>query len=204
VKWNFFHLELQKFHILTQIANLQAKMSKRLYTKESKQRKETEEALAKEKENIEKMKKQRDEITEELRIALDKKPLLENQIAETDQMVKGLELRITSSLGLMERYKKESDEMKIQCGNALKEAQALRSKQGEVLSTYMPHFFSDFSYSEIKEATQNFDPSLKIGEGRYRSIYKGLLRHTQVAIKMLHHHSLQAPIEFQHEVGWFQ
>ena len=204
MKWNFFHLELQKLHILTQIANLQAKMSKSLYTKESKQRKETEEALAKEKEQLEKMKKQRDEILEELRIALDKKSLLEKQIAETDQMVKGLELRITSSLELIERYKKESDEMKIQRDNALKEAQALRSKQGEVLSTYMPHFFSDFSYSEIKEATQNFDPSLKIGEGRYRSIYKGLLRHTQVAIKMLHHHSSQEPIGFQHEVEWFQ
>lgn len=174
-----------------------------MYAKESKQRKEIQEALAKEKEKLEKMKKKRDEITEELRIALDKKSFLENQIAETEQMVKGLELRITSALELMERYKRESDELKIERDNALKEVQALRSKQGEVLSTYIPHF-SDFSYSEIKEATQNFDPSLKIGEERYRSIYKGLLRHTQVAIKMLHHHSLQEPLGFQYEVGWFQ
>lgn len=80
-------------------------MSKSLCAKESKQRKEIEQTLAKEKEKLEKMKKQQDEITEELRIALDKKSLLENQIAETDQMVKGLELRITSALELMEKYK---------------------------------------------------------------------------------------------------
>lgn len=204
MKWNFFHLELQKPYILTQIAHLQAKVSRSLCAKESKQRKEIEQTLAKEKEILEKIKKQQDEITEELRIALDKKSLLENQIAETDQMEKGLELRITSALELMEKYNKESDELKIERGNALKEVQALRSKQGEVLSTYMPHFFSDFSYSEIKEATQNFDLSLKIGEGRYRSIYKGLLRHTQVAIKVLHHYSMEEPLGFQREVGWFK
>ncbi|KAH0970633.1 hypothetical protein GBA52_022789 [Prunus armeniaca] len=61
-------------------------------------------------------------------------------------------------------------------------------------------FFTEFSFTEIEEATRNFDPSLKIGEGGYGSIFfKGSLRHTQVAIKLLHAHSMQGPSEFQQE-----
>ena len=90
--------------------------------------------------------------------------------------------------------------MKMERDNTLREVEELRRKQGEGTSTNMPQFFSEFSFSEIEEATRNFDLSLKIGEGGYGSIYKGLLRYTQVAIKMLHAHSMQGPSEFQQEV----
>ncbi|KAF2315302.1 hypothetical protein GH714_038764 [Hevea brasiliensis] len=59
-----------------------AKASEGLYAEESRQRKEIEEALAKEKEELEKSKKERDEVMEELHIALDQKKSLERQIAE--------------------------------------------------------------------------------------------------------------------------
>uniref|UniRef100_A0A2N9FKU1 RING-type E3 ubiquitin transferase n=1 Tax=Fagus sylvatica TaxID=28930 RepID=A0A2N9FKU1_FAGSY len=108
--------------------------------------------------------------------------------------------RIASSVKQLQRYKTERDELQRKHDNALNKVQELKSKQGGVSSTHMPDFFSEFSYLEIKEATQNFDPSTKFGDGRYRSIYKGLLRHTQVAIKMLHHHSLQEPFGLQREV----
>lgn len=76
----------------------------------------------------------------------------------------------------------------------------LRKNQEEAASnTIAPQLFSDFSLAEIEGATRNFD-SLKIGEGGYESICKGLLRHTEVAIKMLHPNSLQGPSEFQKEV----
>lgn len=185
-------------------ANVQAKVLQRLYAEESKERREIEKALGEVKEKIERMKKQKDEVREELRIFQDNKSLLETQIAESDKIVKGLELRITSAMELLQNYKSERDEVQIERDNALKVAQQMGRKKGEVSSMYMPQFFSDFSYTEIKEATQNFDPSLKTGEGRYGSIYKGLLRHTQVAIKMLHHHGLQAPLGLQREVGWLQ
>ncbi|KAF8017095.1 hypothetical protein BT93_H2344 [Corymbia citriodora subsp. variegata] len=41
-----------------------------------------------------------------------------------------------------------------------------------------------FSFLEIQEATAHFNPSSKIDEGDYGSTYKGVLRHTQVVIKM--------------------
>ncbi|CAK8560813.1 unnamed protein product [Lathyrus sativus] len=61
--------------------------------------------------------------------------------------------------------------------------------------------FNEFSLSEIEEATCNFNPSLKIGEGGYGSIFKGILRHTEVAIKILSPNSNQGPSEFQQEIN---
>lgn len=184
------------------IAIIQAKVLGSLYAKESKQREEIQEMLSKGKEKVEKMKRQEDEAMDELHVGLDKKSLLENHIAETDEMVKSLEMRISSEVELQQTLKKNLDEVLIERDNALKQAEELRSKQGEILGRAVPHFLSEFPFSEIKEATRNFDPSMKIGEGRSRSIYKGLLRHTQVAIKILHNRSLQAPLGLlQREVG---
>ncbi|PQQ17296.1 hypothetical protein Pyn_08764 [Prunus yedoensis var. nudiflora] len=177
-----------------------AKASELLYNEELRQRKEIEEALAREREELEKMKKQRDEVMEELRAALDQKSLLESQIAESDQMVVSLEEKIISAVELLQNYKKERDELHVERDNALREVEELRRKQGEASSSHLPQFFTEFSFTEIEEATRNFDPSLKIGEGGYGSIFKGSLRHTQVAIKLLHAHSMQGPSEFQQEV----
>uniref|UniRef100_A0A2N9GID7 RING-type E3 ubiquitin transferase n=1 Tax=Fagus sylvatica TaxID=28930 RepID=A0A2N9GID7_FAGSY len=83
--------------------------------------------------------------------------------------------------------------------NARKEAEELRRKLAEAFR-HMPQFFSEFLFSEIEEATQGFDESLKIGQGGYGSIYKGLLRQTEVAIKRLQSQGSQGPLEFQMEV----
>lgn len=172
-----------------------------LYTEEHKLRREIEEALSKEEEELGKMKNQQDEVLEELRIAMDQKSSLESQIAETDQIVKELEQKIISAVELLQSYHQERSELQIERDNALREAEELRRRQGDTSSGTFPQYFSEFSFSEIEEATRNFHPSLKIGEGGYGSIYKGSLRHTPVAIKMLHSHSLQGPQEFQQEVG---
>lgn len=177
-----------------------AKASEIFYFEALKQRKEMEQALAKEKEELGKVNNLCAEVKEELEIALDQKSSMERQIAESEQMVKELEQKIISAVELLQNYKKERDELQTQRDIALKEAEELRKKQGEASSTHMPQFFSEFSFSELDEATRNFNPSLKIGEGGYGNIYKGILRHTQVAIKMLHSHSLQGPSEFQQEV----
>ncbi|KAI3441787.1 E3 ubiquitin ligase (RING-type E3 ubiquitin transferase) (Serine/threonine-protein kinase) [Psidium guajava] len=171
-----------------------------LYAREHKLRREIEEALAKEEEELGKMKNQQDEVLEELRIALDQKSSLESQIAETDQIVKELEQKIISAVELLQSYRQERNELQIERDNALREAEELRRRQGDTSSATFPQYFSEFSFSEIEEATRNFHPSLKIGEGGYGSIYKGFLRHTPVAIKMLHSNSLQGPQEFQQEV----
>ncbi|XP_020218691.1 U-box domain-containing protein 33 [Cajanus cajan] len=177
-----------------------AKASESLYTEELNMRRMAEEELRKEKEELENMKSLRDKVKEELRLALDQKASLENQIASSELMIKELEQKILSAVDLLQRYKNERDELQMQRDNALREAEELRKKQGEASCTHVPQLFSEFSFSEIKDATGNFNPSTKIGEGGYGSIFKGILRHTEVAIKMLHSNSMQGPLEFQQEV----
>ncbi|KAJ8900520.1 hypothetical protein K2173_025297 [Erythroxylum novogranatense] len=177
-----------------------ARASENLYAEELKQRKEVEELLAKEKEEFLKMTKERDQVMEELRIALDQKSLLESEVTQLDQMEKDLEQKIISAVDLLQNYKKERDELQIDRDKALKEAEELKKCRAEASGTHIPQYYSEFSFLEIEEGTNKFDPSLKIGEGGYGGIYRGVLRHTEVAIKMLHPHSLQGPSEFQQEV----
>ncbi|XP_074279857.1 U-box domain-containing protein 33-like isoform X2 [Silene latifolia] len=56
---------------------------------------------------------------------------------------------------------------------------------------------------DLEEATNCFDPSLKIAEGGYGNIYRGFLNHTDVAIKMLDTYSVQGALEFRQEVDVF-
>ncbi|XP_059456957.1 U-box domain-containing protein 33-like [Corylus avellana] len=147
---------------------------------ELKQRLEIEEALLKEKEEHERVKNQRDQLVEELLISQERETLLKCQIAELH---------------------KERDKLqKEYCDSAVNEAEALRRKQGEPSSRQMPQF-SEFLLTEIEEATLWFDESLKIGEGGYGNIYKGLLRQTKVAIKILKSHDAQGTKQFQTELG---
>ncbi|XP_014497846.1 U-box domain-containing protein 33 isoform X2 [Vigna radiata var. radiata] len=177
-----------------------AKASESLYTEELNLRKLAEEELRKEKEELENAKRLRDKVREELHLALDQKASLESQIASSELIIKELEQKIVSAVDLLQSYKNEREELQIQRDNALREAEELRKKQGEASSSHVPQLFSEFSFSEIKEATDNFNPSLKIGEGGYGSIFKGVLSYTEVAIKRLHSDSMQGPLEFQQEV----
>ncbi|CAA2970536.1 U-box domain-containing 33 [Olea europaea subsp. europaea] len=179
-----------------------AKASETMYADELRQRKEMEETLAKGKEEVEKMKCHLNEIMNELRVAQEQKSDIERQIANSDKIVEDLEQKMFSAVELLQKYKKERDELQVERDNALRVAEELRGKQAEeATSPYVPQFFSEFTFTEIEEATNNFDQALKIGEGGYGSIYRGVLRHTQVAVKMLHPNSSQGPLEFQQEVN---
>ncbi|KAE9605398.1 hypothetical protein Lal_00024550 [Lupinus albus] len=171
-----------------------------LYKEELKLRKELEEALVREREELDNMKSQRDKVKEELQLGLDQESSLESQIASTELMMKELEEKIISAVSLLHTYKNERDDLQMQRDNALREAEELRKKQGESSSTQSLQFLSEISFLEIEEATNNFNPALKIGEGGYGSIFKGIMRHKEVAIKMLRPDSMQGPSEFQQEV----
>lgn len=172
-----------------------------MFSEELKRRKEIEDSLARAKEESQKMKLQLDEVKENLRAAIEQKSSLESQIVTSDKMVEDLTQKMLSAIELLKKYKQERDELEAERDNALSEAEVLRKFQAEgASSASTSHLFSEYSFSEIEEATHNFDPTLKIGEGGYGSIYKGLLRHTQVAIKMLHPNSKQGPMEFLQEV----
>ncbi|KAJ4820501.1 U-box domain-containing protein kinase family protein [Rhynchospora pubera] len=94
---------------------------------------------------------------------------------------------------LQEEYKKLQKER----DNAVEEVKELRG--GASYGSYVA--FSEFSLLELQQATENFSNTHKIGEGGFGCVYKGFLRNTVVAIKMLHPQSLQGRPEFEKEVA---
>ncbi|XP_042046348.1 U-box domain-containing protein 33-like isoform X2 [Salvia splendens] len=179
-----------------------AKESNAMLAEEQRHRREIEELLASASEEAENMKWQLGEVTEALRVAEEQKLSLERQITDSDKMVEKLEQKMYAAVELLQKYKKERDELQVQRDDILKVAEDLRKRQTEeASSSSVSQFFSEFSFFEIEEATARFSQTLKIGEGGYGSIYRGNLRHTQVAIKMLHPDSSQGPLEFQQEVN---
>ncbi|KAF8088300.1 hypothetical protein N665_0546s0030 [Sinapis alba] len=177
------------------------KQSETAYSLELKRRKDTETAVAKEKQRFVTIKKEQEAVTEEVQSATAQKQTLENQIAEADGTMEKLNQKLDIAVKLLHKLKDEREELQKERDRALREAEKFRSR-AETTSTLelIPQHFTDFSFSEIEEATKRFDSTLKIGEGGYGSIYVGTLRHTQVAIKMLNPKSSQGPVEYQQEV----
>ncbi|KAL2562186.1 hypothetical protein AAZV13_20G124500 [Glycine max] len=167
--------------------------------KEIQRRKEVEEQLAREKQEVQKMKNQRDEILEELQMVQDQNSALMNQISESQCTETELEEKIISAVDLLISFREQRDRLRIEHANALREVKVLR-RFGEAGTSSYRVEFPAFSFVEINEATNDFDPSWKIGEGRYGSVYKGLLRNMHVAIKMLPSYGHQSVLEFQHQV----
>ncbi|KAJ4957684.1 hypothetical protein NE237_024795 [Protea cynaroides] len=126
------------------------------------------EQLEREREELEKLRSQRDQVMKEIQIAQDQKVKLVSQISDSDRMVT-----------------------------------ELVAMQKEFASLQRPQFFSVISALDIESATESFNPSMKIGEGGFGNVYKGLLRQTPVAIKRFHFHSLeeQSNSDFQREVN---
>ncbi|XP_059456550.1 U-box domain-containing protein 33-like [Corylus avellana] len=150
--------------------------AKRRGQEESRQRKEFEEALVKVKEELENVKNQRDQVKEELGISQEHELSLKIHIAELQKVM---------------------NQVQMERDNALKEVEGLRSRK----QVGDDHHFCEFKLSEIEEATQKFDESRKIGQGGYGSIYKGLLRQKEVAIKMLQSPGAHGISQFQMEVS---
>ncbi|CAI9768893.1 unnamed protein product [Fraxinus pennsylvanica] len=179
-----------------------AKACESMLMEELRYQREIEEAIARDREEVKKVKYQLDEVMKDIEVSQDQKSILECQISSSTKSIEKLEQEIFSTTELLQKYRNERDELKVEHVNALMVAEELRKKQDEeTSSSYVSQFFYEFSYAEIEFATNRFDESLKIGEGYYGIIYKGLLRHTQVAIKILHPNSLQGLLEFQREVN---
>ncbi|XP_028800494.1 U-box domain-containing protein 32 isoform X2 [Neltuma alba] len=172
----------------------------KLCADEISRRRELEELLATEKQELQKLKDQQDEIMGELRMIQDQNSALNGQAVESQTVVTELEEKIFSAVELLISFKDKRDKLKIEHSNAVREVNKLRKFVN--MDTEYPHGteFPTFSFLEINEATNDFDPSWKIGEGRHGSVYKGMLRNMQVAIKMLPSYGCQSQLEFQHQV----
>ncbi|KAK7383438.1 hypothetical protein VNO78_29117 [Psophocarpus tetragonolobus] len=57
-----------------------------------------------------------------------------------------------------------------------------------------------YTIQDIEEATDDFSPSMRVGEGGYGPVFKGILDHTAVAIKILNPDATHGKRQFQQEV----
>lgn len=180
---------------------LQAKAFESLCTKEMSQRKEMEEALARVRQEIDGLKDERNGFIQQLQMAQDNKLALGSQLGDSQCMVKQLEEKILSAVELLITFKDRRDKLQIEHRDAIKKVKWLRTSIKGEAASFCRAEFPVFSFMEINEATHNFDPSWKIGEGRYGSVYKGILRHMHVAIKMLPSYGSKTQLDFQDEVN---
>lgn len=165
------------------------------------QRKELEEKLATVRQEAEGVKDECEKFIEQVQTVLNKNLVLEGQLAESQCTVKELEEKIISAAQLLISFREKRDNLQIEYRNAIRKVKQL-STLGKAASICHAEF-PVFSFMEINEATQNFDPSQKIGEGRYGSVYRGILRHMHVAIKMLPSYGSKKQLDFQNEVNLY-
>lgn len=180
-------------------ANHMAEVSYKLSKEKEDQRRELEEILATQKEEIEELKIQHDLCLEELQTIQEKKLVLESQITESSYAGKELEEKIIQAVELLISFRKQRDQMQIERDSAIKEVNRFRKLVQDDADEYCIKNFFSISFSDIIEATQNFDPSSKIGEGKFGSVYKGTIHLVKVAIKMLPACGSLSDSDFQHK-----
>ncbi|XP_058082220.1 U-box domain-containing protein 33 isoform X2 [Magnolia sinica] len=179
-----------------------AKASENSYAKEMKLRKEIEDLLQQETQQLESIKIQRQEVFEELQRARDQQSTLEAKIANSNRILSEFKEKFRAAEEQLSTVQKERDELERERDEAVHQTEELRrrSEEAAASSSQDPTNYSEFEFTELEEATNGFDPAMKIGEGGYGCVYKGMLRHTAVAVKLLRPESSQGQCEFQQEV----
>ncbi|XP_042403192.1 U-box domain-containing protein 33-like isoform X1 [Zingiber officinale] len=190
----------QKAEMNAVLALQKVKASESKYAKEARLRKEIEEMLAVEKLQLEKLEGQHSEISERLKKAVEEKVKLELQITESENAAIDYEKKLSEAHGLLRSLQSDYDALQQEHDKAVREVEELLQKRDQT-ACILGSFNSEFSALELKKATEDFSNDLKIGEGGFGSVYKGFLRNTTVAIKLLHPQSMQGRSEFHQEVA---
>uniref|UniRef100_A0ACD5ZMU5 Uncharacterized protein n=1 Tax=Avena sativa TaxID=4498 RepID=A0ACD5ZMU5_AVESA len=147
-----------------------------------KEKKELEETLTREKTDFE---KELLHICSDLQRANEQRAQLENKLLQANSLIEELKQLQVELQGEKDHAVRQAEEMCQINGNTV--------FGGAVALT-------EFRYEEIKEATNNFDDSKKIGQGGCGSVYKGFLRHTTVAVKKFNREGATGEKEYNDEV----
>ncbi|CAJ2649910.1 unnamed protein product [Trifolium pratense] len=103
------------------------------------------------------------------------------------------ELEESKSIFAKESYERQMAEL-----NVLRESIEKQRIVDTLLSN--DRRYRKYTMDEIKIATNNLSEALVIGEGGYGKVYKCNLDHTPVAVKVLHHDTINKKSEFLKEV----
>ena len=130
---------------------LQAKTSENLYVKEVNRRKGIEEALAREKLEVEILKNQRDEIFEQLQMANKQMLELELHITDSNNIVRDLEENLLAARHLLNALQVDHEELQLQRDAALEEIKEFhQNKKLVTTSSNGSTNFSEFSFATLQ------------------------------------------------------
>ncbi|KAG2573942.1 hypothetical protein PVAP13_7KG286300 [Panicum virgatum] len=147
------------------------------------------------------MRREQEEAYAALYNANEQKVRLEHQISEIELYVKHNEDKLATTKHQLEVLEADYDRLQHERDAAIREVAELQEKNQQRVLAPSETLNTKFSLIELQQATQDFDPTLKIGEGGFGSVYKGILRNTTVAIKLLHPQSMQGQSEFHQEAS---
>uniref|UniRef100_A0ACD5Z260 Uncharacterized protein n=1 Tax=Avena sativa TaxID=4498 RepID=A0ACD5Z260_AVESA len=178
-----------------------AKELEKLCHHEIRQRKTLEETLARQTGELEETKIRCDTIYDELHDAEEEKVMLEQRITEMKSALEDHKQKLATSKFLVEELQADKEKLQQERDAAVSAAEELRQKNEQRILMPAEALNTEFSAFELEQATRRFDEALKIGEGGFGCVYRGSLRSTTVAIKLLHPESLQGQSEFNQEVA---
>ncbi|RLM73428.1 putative U-box domain protein kinase family [Panicum miliaceum] len=125
------------------------------------------------------MRREQEEAYAALYNANEQKVTLEQRISEIELYVKDNEDKLATNKHQLEVLQADYDRLQHERDAAIREVAELRQRvlaPSEALNT-------KFSLIELQQATQDFDPTLKIGEGGFGSVYKDGFTYEGEAIK---------------------
>ncbi|XP_062221464.1 U-box domain-containing protein 33-like isoform X2 [Phragmites australis] len=149
------------------------------YRREAKHRKEVEEMLARERAEMERDRRELEDILEQIQKVNDRSADLELQITNSERAMSNLEVRLSESYNLLDTLRQERRQGEpATARESAVESEALNGEQRVT--------FSRFGYSEVNKATNHFYESFRIdgGAGGRGSVYRGDLRNMAVAVKV--------------------
>ncbi|KAI6707660.1 hypothetical protein NL676_010622 [Syzygium grande] len=129
-----------------------------------------------------------------------RKRLYAEKLEEELEKVKGQRDRVMEELRIAQTQKSQLENQFVETDQSRKELELKIIESDEMLWTFRRARAVAERTPKGRGAAQNFDLSLKIGEGGFGSVYRGFLRQTPVAIKIMKFPSMQGSQEFQQEV----
>ncbi|KAF8702446.1 hypothetical protein HU200_032823 [Digitaria exilis] len=147
------------------------------------------------------MRREQEEACDALYSANEQKVTLEQRISEIKLYAKDNEDKLATNKHQLELLQADYDRLQHERDAAIREADELQEQNLQRVLPPSETLNTKFSLVELQQATQDFDPTRKIGEGGFGSVYKGFLRNTTVAIKLLHPESMQGQSEFHQEAS---
>ncbi|GJM87403.1 hypothetical protein PR202_ga03353 [Eleusine coracana subsp. coracana] len=179
-------------------ANRQAEEAEMLYEREAKQRKEVEEMLGRERAAMERDRQELEEMLELVEKVKERSAELEAQIAGSERVMRDMEARLSDSYAVL-------DTLIVTTTTCFSSSFSSSSSSFPATREDPPHPHDDddeeeeedddddgeafrwFHSSEIEEATNHFDESLRIdggGDGGRGKVYRACLRGDDVAVKV--------------------